>query len=743
MDQNDTVVIVGTVDTVIYKNEENGYAVLGLDTEDGDSMITVGTFPFVNEGDNVTVYGTYINHPSYGKQLKATTFEKTLPTGTKAIRKYLSSGAIRGVGPKIAERIVKEFGADTFDVIENHPDWLADIQGISPKKAQAISDGFRESTGMRQIMTFCQNYLSTSQTLRIYQRWGLDSVDQIRANPYFLCREFSSISFKSADMIAAAAGIEPNDPNRIAGGLLFILEEEAQRSGHTCLPEEELLASAGELLGESVTGEEISVGISRLLKTGDLHVLRYGDSLLISKDNYFQAEKTIAKKLTYINRMCPVVSTEDSKRLILQIEHTTGILFNQLQRDAFLTALQHGVMILTGGPGTGKTTVIKGLLSMFESMDLETALAAPTGRAAKRMSESTAAEAFTIHRLLEMGRNESEDPKFQRNEKNPLTEDVFIIDEASMMDVLLMQALLKAIRPGAKLILIGDSDQLPSVGAGNVLGDLLSSGLFPTVCLKEIFRQEKDSMIVMNAHAICQGDYPVLDNRSKDFFFMKRQTPEEISAAVVALFKDRLPNAYGDLASPERIQVITPSHKGVSGTIRLNNLLQEAINPGKKNVPEKVSHGVTFRVGDKVMQLRNNYDLCWEKDDQEGVGVFNGDIGVIEDINFAAEQMIIRFDDRMVNYDFTALEDLGLAYAITVHKSQGCEYPIVIMPVYPCAPMLMTRNLFYTAVTRAGQMVILVGREDIIRHMVDNNQHARRCTALPAFLEKLEVTGIR
>ncbi len=728
-------VVSGTVDMIIYQNEENGYTVCGIDTEDGDSLVLVGTIPFLTEGDRITAYGAYTNHATYGRQFKVASYEKHLPTETADILKYLASGAVRGIGPKTAARIVNQFGSDTFDVIEHHPSWLAEIHGISAKNAEAIHDRFLEVAGARQVMMFCRSYFSTATAMRIYKKWGGSAVDRIREDPYALCHEFYGISFARADQIAESVGLPPDDLHRVDGGLLYILTSEAQRNGHTCLPAAELIAAATELLGDGVSREVIKERIVELVATGALRHRDADGKTYLYKKSYFDAERYVARKMKLLASLCPRIDVEDARRLILQVENASGITYAALQRQAILTALASGIMVLTGGPGTGKTTVIKGLLSIFGSLDMDVALAAPTGRAAKRMSEATSSEASTLHRLLEMEHNDDTEPKFARNEHNLLDENVFIIDEASMIDVSLMHAFLKAVRPGARIILIGDTEQLPSVGAGNLLGDVIASGCFPTVRLTEVFRQSAESLIVMNAHAIQRGECPVLDAKDRDFFFLPRQTDEDVARTVVSLCQTRLPKTYGrDVL--QQLQIITPSHKGAAGTDTLNELLQSALNPASPQKAEKASHGIVFREGDRVMQVRNNYDLEWDKDGQTGLGIFNGDVGVIREVDYAGEMLTICFDDRLVAYDFAALDDLELAYAITVHKSQGCEYPIVIIPVFGCAPMLQTRNLLYTAITRAGRMVILVGREDILRHMVDNDRHAWRCTGLEAFLRE-------
>lgn len=725
--------VAGTVDSIIYQNDDNGYTVCEIEDVNGNPVVLVGTIPYLSEGDSITAYGSWTSHPTYGKQFKVEYFEKTLPSEESDILRYLSGGAVKGIGPKTAKRIVEKFGTDTFDVIENHPDWLAEINGITQKKAAAMSESFRAISGTRDIMMFCRGYFPPSTAMRIYKQWGGSAVEKIKNNPFRLCRDFYGISFKKADRIAESIGIAQDDPERIMSGISFVLSNEAARGGHTCLTKNDLVSYSSELLG--VSADKIEYCLLSMIKKEEVASVNQGGERMFALHNYYRAESFIAKKLAVLKKMCVRAEAGDIGRLIYGIENTTGIKYASLQRKAIETALEEGVMILTGGPGTGKTTVIRGLISIFSSLGLEISLAAPTGRAAKRMSEATSYEAMTIHRLLEMEYNDEDEPRFVRNQANPLDGEVFIIDESSMIDVMLLEAFLRAVKPGARVIFIGDSDQLPSVGAGNVLADMISSNTIPTVNLVEIFRQSGESLIVTNAHAINSGIYPDVSKKDNDFFFLPRSDEGDIAETVKSLCTVRLPKSYGQDIIP-KIQVISPSHKGAAGTDALNMMLQAALNPPSAIKKERRRGDVLFREGDKVMQTRNNYTVEWVKDGNEGIGVFNGDIGVIEEIDTDSETVTVNFDDRHAEYGFEMLEEIEHAYAITVHKSQGCEYPVVIMPLFRCAPMLLTRNLLYTAVTRASKMVILVGRSDVMCRMVDNNMHAVRMTMLADMLKE-------
>lgn len=719
----------GSIEHVIYSNDDNGYAICDMAANDDEIVTIVGIIPMVNEGDNMIVYGKWIHNVKYGRQFSVSQYERVMPADTASMLRYLASGAIKGIGPKTAQRIINQFGDETFDVIENHPEWLAEVKGISHKAAKEISERFKEQAGMRSTMMFFRNYFGPTLTVRIYKKWGSAAVDIAKKNPYRLCNEIEGIGFEKADAMAGELGVVNDNFDRIMSGIAYVLNQNANQNGHTCLPRVKLAEASAHLLG--VDKERADAAISALLKNGTLRYTLCEDEQMIYDSRSYDAEKYIAMKLLQIDRSCSAVAVPDIDRFIEKEEAKNGISYASRQKLAISDALRYGVMVLTGGPGTGKTTVVRALIHIFDSMGYDIALAAPTGRAAKRLSESTSMEAKTIHRLLEMNYDEGGTPVFNRNEFDQLEESVIIVDEASMIDSLLMMSLLKAIKPGARFIIIGDSDQLPSVGAGNVLRDIIESERFSVVRLNEIFRQAQQSLIVTNAHAINEGVRPVIDAKDNDFFFLHRDNDRSIAATIADLYQNRLPRTYGE-GIKGGIQVITPSRKGESGSENLNILLQSAINPPRKNLKEYKFRDLVYREGDRVMQTRNNYDINWyrDADGKDGYGIFNGDIGKINSIDFSNSSMEIAFDDKIVNYDFSLLDDLEHAYAVTVHKSQGSEYPVVIIPMCTAAPMLQTRNLLYTAVTRAQRMVILVGREDILDRMLENNRMTMRYTGL-------------
>ena len=724
---NKTEVLKGRIEDVIYRNESNDYTVLNIVDEEDNLVCAVGIMPMAYEGEIVALSGRWTYHKEFGKQFAFDSFDKSLPDDIDGIFKYLSSGTIKGVGPVTALKIVNHFGKDSFDVIEHRPEWLTDISGITRKKAAAISESFRQQSGIRGVMMFCKDYMGVGEVARVYKTFGAGAVGLIKDNPYILCSSDTGIPFVKADAIARSLGKDPESKDRILSGVTYILSHAAASIGHTCLAENEIVKSTAQLL--EISTERVKVAIEELLDSSDLSSYRKDNIDYIMTNATAEDEDTIARSIYRLSRAATHYGTTDIASLIEKVESGLNISFAPLQREALYSSLDNGVMIITGGPGTGKTTVVKAMLSIYKSIGLKVVLSAPTGRAAKRMSEATGEEAKTVHRMLEMERTTDGSIRFCRNERNTLSEEVIIVDEASMLDLSLTAAMLRAMKRGARLVLIGDSDQLPSVGAGNVLSDLISSDRIKTIRLTEIFRQSKESLIVTNAHRINEGTPPLLNITDNDFFFVAREREADIPETVATLIDERLPKTYGkDIR--EKIQVITPSKKGVGGVENLNAVLQSRLNPPAKFKREKTSHGTIFREGDRVMQVVNNYDIEWEKNGAVGIGLFNGDIGVIESINTSDEIITVRFDDRTAEYSYDMLEELELAYAVTVHKSQGSEYPVVIIPMFSCAPMLMTRNLLYTAVTRAKNMVILVGRSDISRKMTENNRLIVRFTSL-------------
>ena len=725
------ITLDGVVENIVFTNEDNGYTVCECAC-DGELITLVGIMPFLNEGESIRAQGTWQVHSTFGRQFKVEYFEKKLPTDTEAIYKYLSSGAVKGIGPVTAARIVEAFGAETFDVMENNPKWLCDIKGISPRRAKEIAESYAAQFGMRSVMMFCSRFFGPSVSARIYRKYGAAATTVIEKDPYRLIGDIEGVGFEKADTVACQLGFPTDSPERIEAGAEYVLSSAAYAGGHCCLPEDELVSRTAQLLGVSKTAVENAVG--RMCEKGLL--IKAEESYIYLKE-YRDAEVYIAAKLGLLRDTPRPERYEGVEEAIKELEVKHGITYAPEQVDAIVSGITNGVTVITGGPGTGKTTVIKALTEILLSLKISFCLGAPTGRAAKRMSEASGADAKTIHRLLETEFDNSHRPKFCRDEGNPLPASVVIIDEMSMVDTLLFCSLLKAVKRGSTLVLIGDVDQLPPVGAGQCLKDVIESEAFPVVRLKHIFRQAMESLIVTNAHDINQGKMPVLNSKDNDFFFMERSSYTDIQQLLLSLCKDRLPKTYS-LDSFSDIQILTPTRKGELGTKALNAVLQDGLNPKSFRKREKKIGNVLFREGDKVMQTKNNYDIEWEKDDIKGQGIFNGDVGRIISIDTQSEVMTINFDDRIAEYDFALLDELEHAFAVTVHKSQGNEYPVVLMPVYECPYPLMTRNLFYTAVTRAKSKLILVGKSKYVSVMVENDKKSHRYCHLKKLLADIK-----
>ncbi len=735
----------GYVEHIVYRNEENGYSVLSLVSE-GQEITVVGSFHYVSEGELLELTGDYIEHSLYGEQFQAESFEVKAPRDVTAIERYLGSGAVKGIGAALASRIVRRFGKDTFTILEREPERLAEIKGISERKAREIGQQLEEKRELRQAMIFLQEYgISINLSVKIYRKYGEEIYRVIKENPYRLADDMEGVGFRTADEIAKRVGIREDSDFRIRSGILYALLQGAAE-GHTCLPRHVLLSKTAELLGgvplESVEKHLMDLSIDRRLVQKLLPGADGREEPFIYASSYYHGELAVAAMLHQLKLSQEVMESELQTR-IGRVEKQAAIALDEHQREAVAAAVRNGLLILTGGPGTGKTTTINAMIKYFEMEGLDIFLAAPTGRAAKRMTEATGCEAQTIHRMLELSggpENASGRAMFARNEENPLEADVIIIDEMSMVDIHLMQALLKAVIPGTRLILVGDVNQLPSVGPGRVLQDLIGSKAFPVVRLTRIFRQAAQSDIIVNAHKINRGEQVALDNKSRDFFFLRRQDPNLILRVVLALVQEKMPRYVH--AQISDIQVLTPMRKGALGVENLNQVLQRYLNPPSKDKEEKEHGRGIFRVGDKVMQIRNNYQLEWEIRNRfgiavdRGLGVFNGDMGLIRSINSFAEELTVEFDEgRMISYPFKQLDELELAYAITVHKSQGSEYPAVVIPLLSGPRPLMNRNLLYTAVTRARSCVTLVGSAEIFQMMVENETEQKRYTGLAEIIK--------
>lgn len=728
--------IEGTVEDIIYTNEANGYTVCDVRCGN-DSLTAVGYMPFINTGETIKASGKWVSHPDYGEQFKVELYEKIMPKTVEAIEKYLSSGIVKGVGPATAAKITAKFGAATLDIINANPLRLSEIKGISLDKASAIGQALNEQKGLRDVVMFLQEYgVTPSVCIKIYKAYAENAVANIKENPYRLCEDVFGIGFKTADRIAMRLGINPASRFRIKSGIKYLLSHAAS-NGHTYVQEDVLREKAGELLNTEVF--DIEDALISLIFDKAIVTEKGEDSKHVYLASFYNAEQSVCKRLLELSRTQFNLALDDFEDKLERFQREEGIELAEMQRMAIREAMTSGVLVITGGPGTGKTTIIKSIIRLLSGDGHQVTLAAPTGRAAKRMSEATGFEARTIHRLLEIGyTGDDKELSFLRNDTNPIEADVIIIDEMSMVDILLMNHLLKAVAAGSRLILAGDADQLPSVGAGCVLEDIIGCSMIKTVRLTEIFRQAGESMIIVNAHRINRGEVPVLNARDKDFFFVSRNGVDVITRTVVDLCSRRLPETYG-LEPMKDIQVLSPTKKNPAGVINLNLELQKVLNPADRSKAEKVSRDYIFREGDKVMQIRNNYTLRWEKPGNkliDGTGVFNGDVGMISKINEEEQTIEVLFDDeRLVEYDFNILDEIEPAFAVTIHKSQGSEFPVVVIPVFPGPQVLMTRNLLYTAVTRAKRMVVLVGEEASLQSMVENQRETLRNSGLSVKLK--------
>ncbi len=723
--------VEGMVEDIIYTNQANGYTV--CDIRCGKEIITaVGYMPFINSGESVKASGKWVSHPDYGDQFKVELYEKVMPKTADAIEKYLSSGIVKGVGPATAARIVAKFGTETLDVINTNPQRLSEIKGISLDKANTIGQVLNEQRGLREVVMFLQEYgINPSICVKIHKAYAETAISRIKENPYCLCEDIFGIGFKTADRIAMKLGIDPSSKFRVKSGIKYLLAHAAS-NGHTYLPENDLRERAQILL--DIERNRLDDGLISLIFDKTVVTERCNDMNHVYLSSFYNAEQSVCKRLLELAQTRFHSNLHDFDEKLEKLETEEGIVLAQMQREAVREAMASGVLVITGGPGTGKTTIIKSIIRLLTGEGHKVSLAAPTGRAAKRMSDATGFEAKTIHRLLEIGYTGDDDELlFQRNENNPIEADVIVIDEMSMVDILLMNHLLKAVPAGSRLILAGDADQLPSVGAGSVLEDMIGCGVIKTVRLTEIFRQAGESMIIINAHKINKGEMPFLNTKDKDFYFVNRRGMDPVVHTVVDLCSRRLPDSYG-FDPMKDIQVLSPTKKSPAGVMNLNLELQKVLNPANGKKAEKASRDFVFREGDRVMQVKNNYLLRWERMGNkqiDGTGVFNGDVGVILKIDDEAQFVEVLFDDeRLVQYDYSILDEIEPAFAVTIHKSQGSEFPVIVMPVFPGPPVLMTRNLLYTAVTRAKELVVLVGDEDSLQKMVENKRETLRYTGL-------------
>ncbi|HHU48503.1 MAG: ATP-dependent RecD-like DNA helicase [Caldicoprobacterales bacterium] len=726
--------VIGIVEDIIFRNEDNGFSVIEVREEGTNHLVTaVGGFPFISQGERIRLEGEWTTHPDYGRQLKMLNYSSAAPSTIEGLTNYLASGLIKGVGEATARKLVQLFGLDVLDIIQFNPQRLTEVDGIGQRRAEMIASSFSEQKEIREVMIFLQSYgITTAYALKIYKMYGGNTVNVVRENPYRLAEDITGIGFKTADRIAGSLGVDMDSPYRAAAGIRYILSE-AAAEGHTFLPKEVLLEKASKLL--AIDNLIIENSLTNLALTHSIVMELTEEYTAVYRAGLYQAEAGASRMLRDLAVGNTIKQYNNIEENIKRFEEKNHICLAEQQREAVCSAMQHGVLIITGGPGTGKTTAINCIIDLMEQKGLKVELAAPTGRAAKRLAETTGREARTIHRLLEYGFGDEHEYAFQRNEDNPVKADAVIIDEMSMVDILLIFHMLKAIAQGTRLIMVGDVDQLPAVGPGNVLRDMIQSEVIPVIQLTEIFRQAQESMIIVNAHRINRGENPFLNVTDKDFFFDKRESLDDVLKTLIDLVVRRLPG-FGDYHSLQDIQILAPMRKGTIGVNNLNTELQKALNPPAYNKKEKAYGQVVFRQGDKVMQIKNNYRLQWTRHGQngetyEGEGVFNGDLGFIQDIDTEEQTLTVLFDDdKTVVYDFSQLDELELSYAISIHKSQGCEFPVVIIPLVSGPPMLMTRNLLYTGVTRAKKLVVLVGREKTIRLMVRNNRIARRYSGL-------------
>ncbi len=739
----DELVLEGTVEDVIFHNDDNGYAVFDFKSDDGDEVICVGTVPQIRRGDMLKLTGGMVIHPTYGLQFKVEFYERVVPTTAVAIEKYLSSGIVKGIGPKTAKKIVDKFGAATFYVIEEKFDRLVEIKGITYDKALAVHNSFCSQRDIRKVMLYLQEFgVTPAFAMKVYKKYGYRTIDIIKENPYRMAEDIAGIGFKTADRIAYSMGIPTDSPNRVKSGIKYILSE-SLLDGNVFMPKDSLIRQAGEIL--SVDEEMVDNCLRELQIEHKVFNENIDGTDAVYLMTMYYTEISAAKKLLELSFFHDDADLKKINDKIDAVEDLSGICLAKQQRTAVIEAMREGVLVITGGPGTGKTTIIHTIIQIFKSSGMEVVLAAPTGRAAKRMTETTGIEAKTIHRMLGVAYADDDNgrQKFDKNETEPIEADVIIIDEVSMVDMQLFNNLLKAIEPGTRLILVGDANQLPSVAAGNVLKDIIKSEKIKVVRLTEIFRQARESAIITNAHKINSGEEPVMNGKNTDFFFVNAQYAPEVPGKIVELITKRLPKFTG-VDSFSDMQVLTPMRKGDIGAAGLNKTLQKALNPPSDGKKEYETSSCTFREGDKVMQIKNNYNISWKIENRlgkvidDGTGIYNGDMGIIKSINKQAETITVLFDDmRQAVYEFTALDELELAYAVTIHKSQGSEYPVVIIPIHSGPPMLMSRNLLYTAVTRAKKFVIIVGLKSSVNRMVANDREVSRYSGFAYRLETL------